>query len=82
MIEIVLVILSTGLGYAVGFKKDKLNNEYQQLDNIEKSINVYNVIIEDLSKKVEELSTHVSRLELQIDKLMKENKELKEYKGL
>jgi peptidoglycan hydrolase CwlO-like protein len=39
-------------------------------------------MIDDLSKKVEELTGHIVKLESTIDSLKKENNKLKSYKGL
>jgi FtsZ-binding cell division protein ZapB len=47
------------------------------LDSLEKSINVYNLIIDDMAKKIENLTTEVSALERRIEELMQENKQLK-----
>ena len=71
MENIIITIISTGLGYIVGWKRNKAEVEGTQLDNLEKSIRIYQVLVTDLSAKVEELTAHVARLESQIDSLMK-----------
>jgi peptidoglycan hydrolase CwlO-like protein len=78
--EIVSIIITGILGYILGWKKNKAEVEGTQLDNLEKSIRIYQVLVTDLSSKVEELTAHVARLESQIDSLMKENKRLKSKK--
>jgi predicted RNase H-like nuclease (RuvC/YqgF family) len=70
------------IGYFVGYKKSKNEIEGGRLENLEKSIRIYQVVIDDLGKKVEELTTHIVRLEATIDGLKKENKELKNTNGL
>jgi peptidoglycan hydrolase CwlO-like protein len=80
MEQIIITIISTGLGYIVGWKRNKAEVEGTQLDNLEKSIRIYQVLVTDLSEKVQELTAHVARLESQIDSLMKENKRLKSKK--
>jgi len=47
---------------------------------LEKSIKVYQTIIDDLSNKIEELTAHIVRLEATIDSLKQENKRLKSNK--
>jgi len=77
MEQIIITILTTALGYVVGYRKNKADIEGTQLDNLEKSIKIYQVIIDDLSKKVDELTMHVVRLEATIDSLKKENNQLR-----
>jgi len=80
MEQIIITILTTALGYVVGYRKNKADIEGTQLDNLEKSIKIYQVIIDDLSKKVDELTMHVVRLEATIDSLKKENNQLRSKK--
>ena len=80
MEQIIISIITAGVGYIFGYKKNKADIEGSQLDNLEKSIRIYQVVIDDLSKKVEELSIHIVRLEATIDSLKQENKRLKSKK--
>lgn len=83
MIEnIVITIITTLIGYFVGYRKSKNEVEGGRLENLEKSIHIYQVVIDDLGKKVEELTIQIAKLENMIDGLKKENKRLKEYKGI
>lgn len=75
--QIILTIVTTGIGYFVGYKKNQNDIEGGRLENLEKSLLIYQHIIDDLSKKVEELTTHIVRLEETIDSLKTENKNLK-----
>ena len=75
--QIILTIVTTGIGYFVGYKKNQNEIEGGRLENLEKSIRIYQVVIDDLGKKVEELTTHIVRLEATIDSLKKENNKLK-----
>lgn len=75
--QILMAIATAGVSYFLGYKQNKANVESVQLDNLEKSIKIYQTIIQDLSSKVENLSNQVVKLEIQIDALMKENKQLK-----
>jgi hypothetical protein len=83
MIEnIVITIITTLIGYFVGYRKSKNEVEGGRLENLEKSIHIYQIVIDDLGKKVEELTIQIAKLEGMIDGLKKENKRLKEYKGI
>jgi hypothetical protein len=77
MKDILLVVIPSILAYIFGFKMNNADLCGKRLDELEKSINVYNLIIDDLSKKVEELTGHIVRLEQTIDSLKIENKHLK-----
>lgn len=80
--QIILTIVTTIIGYVVGYRKSKNEIEGGRLENLEKSIRIYQVVIDDLSKKVEELTSHIVRLESTIDNLRQENKKLKKYNGI
>jgi predicted RNase H-like nuclease (RuvC/YqgF family) len=80
--QIILTIVTTLIGYFVGYKKSQNEVEGGRLENLEKSIRIYQVVIDDLSKKVEELTAHIVRLETTIDSLKQENIKLKKYNGL
>lgn len=75
--QILLTVVPAIVTYFIGYKQNKVTTESTQLDNLEKSINVYNLIIKDMSIKIQELTEQVNKLELQIDVLMEENKHLK-----
>ena len=80
--QIILTIVTTLIGYFVGYKKSQNEIEGGRLENLEKSIRIYQVVIDDLSKKVEELTGHIVRLEATIDSLKKENQKLKRTNGI
>ena len=81
MKDLLLIILpsmfTATLGWFLGRRKENVDLCGERLDDLEKSITVYNVIIEDMSKKIEELTSHIAKLEDKIQKLMDENKQLK-----
>jgi len=79
--QIILTVVTTLIGYFVGYRKSKNEIEGGRLENLEKSIRIYQVVIDDLSKKVEELTAHIVRLELTIDSLKQENQKLKNTNG-
>jgi hypothetical protein len=80
--QIIMTIVTTLIGYFVGYKKSKNEIEGGRLENLEKSIRIYQVVIDDLSKKVEELTTHIVRLEGTIEGLRQENIKLKRKNSL
>jgi chromosome segregation ATPase len=77
MKEILLITIPSILAYILGWRLNNADLCGKRLDELEKSINVYNLIIDDLSKKVEELTGHIVRLEQTIESLKIENKHLK-----
>ena len=79
--QIILTVVTTLIGYFVGYKKSQNEIEGGRLENLEKSVQIYQLIIDDLSKKVEELTAHIVRLELTIDSLKQENQKLKNTNG-
>ena len=82
MKEILLIVIPSIVSYILGWRMNNADLCGKRLDELEKSINVYNLIIDDLSKKVEELTGHIVRLEQTIDSLKIENKHLKKHNGL
>ena len=80
--QIIMTVVTTLIGYFVGYRKSKNEIEGGRLENLEKSIRIYQVVIDDLSKKIEELTSHIVRLETTIDSLKQENTKLKRYNGI
>ena len=72
-----MTVVTTLIGYFVGYRKSKNEIEGGRLENLVKSLTIYQLMIDDLSKKVEELSSHIVRLEATIECLRKENNKLK-----
>lgn len=74
----ILVSSITGvITFFVGHRKARKETEGLQLDNISKSVGIYQTIINDLKEQVEILLTKVDELEDKIDALKEENCELK-----
>lgn len=63
--------------FFLGVRKTKKEIESMALDNLEKSIGVYGLIIEDLKQEITELLKKVDDLENKIDELKIENQQLK-----
>jgi len=63
--------------YFVGHNRAKKEVDSIALTNLEKSIEIYNTIIQDLKSQITELLVKVDSLEKKVDDLKKENYELK-----
>ena len=87
-IETLITILGSNVvvgffSYLTGKRKSKAETDNIILDGLEKSINLYREIVEDLKKEIESLNGKVQLLETKIEELIKENHQLKNYgKGL
>lgn len=69
----------TGIStFFIGRQRAKKEIEGMTLVNVEKSLTIYQTIIEDLKGQVEELLNKVNTLEDKVDELKAENSELKE----
>jgi len=79
---IIPTIVSAVVGYFVGLRKENVDLCGERLDALEKSIGVYNTIIDDMSKKIEGLTKEIKQLETKIKELVAENKHLKKYNEL
>ena len=77
LLQIFLAAGTSIIGYVLGYRKQNVDLQSSRLDSLEKSINVYNLIIDDMAKKIETLTTEVAGLERRIEELMAENKQLK-----
>lgn len=63
--------------YVFGVKRTKKELEGMTLDNVEKSIEIYRVIIDDMKQNIQELLNKVDHLEKMVEELKKENENLK-----
>ena len=76
----VLTVISTAVAavtsWFVGVRKTRKELESMSLTNIEKSIEIYSVIIDNLKDEVKEMMLKIDVLEDKIDALTKENFEL------
>ncbi len=82
MKDILLVVIPSILAYIFGYRMNNADLCGKRLDELEKSINVYNHIIDDMSKKIETLTAEINKLEEQIQELLQENKKLKNKNSL
>ena len=76
----VITVLSTAIAgvtsWFIGVRKTSKELESMSLNNIEKSIEIYAVIIDNLKDEVKEMMIKIDILEDKIDALTKENFEL------
>lgn len=80
--QIIMTVVTTLIGYFVGRRRTNADTDNQILRNLELSIGIYTKIIEDLKSEIHQLNHKVQDLENKVEELMKENKKLKNYKGL
>ena len=83
--NIILIVSNAITGIATFFvsrKQQKTILENTILDNLAKSIGVYQTIIEDLKEEISQLNLKVNKLEERITNLMDENKKLRNKKPL
>jgi prefoldin subunit 5 len=62
----------------MGTRKRQLEYESVKLTNLEKSLSIYQVMIQDMSTKIEQLTKKIDELESTVERLYKENKQLKQ----
>jgi len=77
MKEILLVVIPSILAYIFGYRMNNADLCGKRLDELEKSIGVYNNIITDMSSKIDGLRKEINKLETQINDLLQENRKLK-----
>lgn len=80
LLVIIPAIVSAVIGWIVGFRKNNIDLCGARLDELEKSLVVYNNIIKDMGDKITSLKDEIKLLEIKITQLVQENKKLKEDK--
>lgn len=63
--------------FIIGQKKAKAEIETTMLANIEKSVGIYQTIINDMKEEIVYLNKKITDLEVKVDELLLENSELK-----
>lgn len=69
--------ISSIITYFIGLTKSRKEIESITLINLEKSLEIYKSIIDDLNVRITELNTQVKELNDKVDELMEENYKLK-----
>lgn len=62
--------------FFLGQKRQRKETDSIILDNLEKSVQIYQTIIEDLKNEITKLNTKVEELQFKVDDLMEENHKL------
>ena len=78
--NLILLVSNALTGIAAFFvsrRQQQTILENSILDNLSKSIGVYQTIIEDLKEEIHDLNVKVVKLEEMVSKLMDENKKLR-----
>ena len=86
LLDKIIYVLGTAgasfVTYFMGVRKRQLENESDKLSNLEKSLGIYQLMIDDMGKKIEALTKKIDELETTIERLYKENKELKQKRSV
>ena len=81
LIEKVIYVVSTVavslVTYLMGKRKQEADTDSTTLQNLEKSLLIYQNMVSDMGDKIDVLSKKISDLEKTIETLMDENKKLK-----
>lgn len=82
-IEQILTILGSGtvtgiVGYFAGKRRTNAETDNVVLLNLEKSVQIYKDIIDDLKTQIGKLNSKIEELENKIDELYAENRQLKQ----
>jgi cell division protein FtsB len=84
MNDTILLFLSNALtataGWFVGKRKSNAETDNLVLLNLEKSMSIYQDLIQNLKEEIHQLNTKIQDLETKVDMLMEENRELKNKK--
>lgn len=75
--QIVLTSITGVLTFLLGLRKGKAETEGVLLLNLEKSIQIYQVIVDDMKEQIKDLNGKIDELENKLEHLLKENAELK-----
>ena len=78
--SILTIISSVATGtitFFLGLRKGKAETEGIVISNLERSVGLYQTILDDMKKELEQLRMEVDKLESKVQELLKENAELK-----
>jgi len=75
--QIVFTSITGVLTFLLGLRKGKAETEGVLLQNLEKSIQIYQVIVDDMKEQIKDLNGKIDELENKLEHLLKENAELK-----
>jgi peptidoglycan hydrolase CwlO-like protein len=77
----ILTLISTAttgvITFFIGLRKGKTENEGLIISNLERSVSLYQTILDDMKEELTQLRMEVDKLEQKVQELLKENAELK-----
>jgi len=76
MMTLIGSVVSGVAAFYFGIKKNRREVEEMGLRNVERSLAIYNDIIEDLKNEIADLRNEISRLERLVEELRTENERL------
>ena len=68
-------ILSSGITYLFARRKYKTEADSTEIDNLKKSIEVYQTIIDDLKERIQDIKNEVNDMKTEFDIKLKQAKE-------
>jgi FtsZ-binding cell division protein ZapB len=77
LLQIAVAAITSFLTFLLGQQRGKKEVESITLQNLEKSVAIYQLIINDLKEEIVALNKKVDELQTKVDEMMKENHELK-----
>ena len=77
IINIVIPAITGFLTFVIGQQRGKKEVESISLQNLEKSVQIYQTIIQDLRDEITSLNEKVDALQRKVDEMMTENHSLK-----
>ena len=77
LLQIGIAAITSFLTFLLGQQRGKKEVESITLQNLEKSVAIYQLIINDLKKEIQGLNRKVDELQTKVDEMMKENHDLK-----
>jgi peptidoglycan hydrolase CwlO-like protein len=82
ILTIIITTVTSVFTYLVGRNRKQKEVDSITLQNLEKSVDIYNRIIGDLSLQIDKLNSKINDLEEKVDNLLSENLELKKMMKL
>jgi len=77
ILTIISSVATGTISFFLGLRKGKAETEGIVISNLERSVGLYQTILDDMKKELEQLRMEVDKLETKVQELLKENAELK-----
>jgi peptidoglycan hydrolase CwlO-like protein len=77
IVNFLITTITTLIAYVIGRRRASKETDNLILQNIEKSVSIYQIIIDDMGKQIVSLNKKIDDLETKVDELLKENNELR-----